>query len=101
MESSTQVTVIPDSYSSSEQMSLRLSASGSDTNTRIGSAGVDALASLSRISTKEPKGRFQATVKNEVKSSALRKRRVMGALSAVSAMPVFPLATNPHHWLPA
>ena len=75
MESSTQVTVIPDSYSSSEQMSLRLSVSGSDTNTRIGSAGVDALASLSRISEKELKARFQTTVKNDVKSFALREWR--------------------------
>ena len=43
LESSTQVTVIPDSHSSSEQISLRLAASGSDTKTRIGSAWADAL----------------------------------------------------------
>ena len=43
-------------------MSLRLTTSGSDTKTRMGSEWVDALASLSRISKKELNGRSQTVV---------------------------------------
>src|ERR1700751_1593221 len=52
LESSTQVTVIPDSHLSSEQMSLRLTGSGSDTKTRTGPpcAWTDAGASAPSIS---------------------------------------------------
>src|SRR6267142_216313 len=43
LEASTQVTVIPDSHSSSEQRILRLTASGSDTKTRIGTSAPEAI----------------------------------------------------------
>src|SRR5438445_1059459 len=60
VESSTQVTVIPGSRSSSEQMSLRLPASGSDTKTRIGNRPADAIRSDSRISKEDLNGCIQS-----------------------------------------
>ena len=55
-------------------MSLRLTTSGSETKTRIGSAKAEGLASLSRISKKELNGRFQPAVKNKLASSATNTR---------------------------
>src|SRR5258708_4635895 len=60
LESSTQVTVIPGSRSSSEQMSLRLPVSGSDTKTRIGNRSAGAVVSVSRISREDLNGCSQS-----------------------------------------
>ena len=86
LESSTQVTVIPGSHSSSEQMSLRPTASGSDTKTRIGSVCIrgDNLVSVSCISMKGLTG-FSPPRRQYLSAWAVRRIASILAFFPISA----------------